>query len=177
MSAHTVTVGKIDTPLGPFGAVFTPKGLARLTFAHEPYEECEMWVRRWEPEAATAGHDPRLDDLARQLNDYFAGRLHDFDVPLDMRGTPFQLIVWDALLDVAYGETRTYSQVAAAIGRPDAVRAVGTANGANPVPIIVPCHRIIGSNGRLVGYGGGLDLKRRLLEVEGVMAPLVPLAV
>jgi O-6-methylguanine DNA methyltransferase len=115
-----------------------------------------------------------LRHLGEQLTAYFEGTLRKFTMPLDLRGTPFQLRVWTALQEVGYGELRTYGQVASGMGATKAVRAVGAANGANPVPIIVPCHRIIGSNGRLVGYGGGLDMKRRLLEVEGVMSAFEP---
>ena len=104
---------------------------------------------------------------AEELRAYFAGSLRVFRVPLDMQGTDFQLSVWNYLLKISYGETRSYSQVAEAVGRPKAVRAVGAANGSNPVAIIVPCHRVIGSNGKLTGYGGGLPLKKRLLELEG----------
>jgi methylated-DNA-[protein]-cysteine S-methyltransferase len=106
-------------------------------------------------------------EAERQLRAYFAGQLRRFDLPLDMRGTDFQLRVWHELESIPYGETRSYSQIAAAIGAPQAVRAVGAANGANPIPIIVPCHRVIGSSGKLVGYGGGLPLKKRLLALEG----------
>ena len=109
-------------------------------------------------------------EAVRQLRAYFAGQLRWFDLPLDMQGTPFQLRVWRELERIPYGETRSYSQIAAAIGAPRAVRAVGAANGANPIPIVVPCHRVIGASGKLVGYGGGLPLKRRLLELEGARA-------
>jgi methylated-DNA-[protein]-cysteine S-methyltransferase len=109
---------------------------------------------------------PILEEAARQLRAYFAGRLWQFDVPLDPQGTDFQLRVWRALLGIPYGETRSYAKVATAIGAPKAVRAVGAANGANPIAIIVPCHRVIGSGGQLTGYGGGLPLKRMLLELE-----------
>ncbi|HUP03284.1 MAG TPA: methylated-DNA--[protein]-cysteine S-methyltransferase [Bryobacteraceae bacterium] len=109
---------------------------------------------------------PLLQETARQLGAYFAGRLTIFDLPLDMMGTPFELRVWNELLRIPYGETRTYAQVAEAIGSPKAVRAVGAANGANPIAIVAPCHRVIGASGKLVGYGGGLELKRRLLELE-----------
>jgi methylated-DNA-[protein]-cysteine S-methyltransferase len=108
--------------------------------------------------------------VARQLEDYFQGTRREFEVPLDPRGTEFQLRVWRQLLTIPYGTTHSYSQVAIAIGAPSAVRAVGAANGANPIPIIVPCHRVIGSNGKLTGYGGGLPLKRRLLELEGCIS-------
>jgi len=113
----------------------------------------------------------RRDDRAwpeatRQLAAYFAGRLTVFDLPLRPEGTPFQQQVWRALRDIPYGETRSYAQVAAALGRPAAVRAVGRANGSNPLPIVVPCHRVIGSDGTLTGYGGGLAAKRWLLDLE-----------
>ena len=116
----------------------------------------------------------RISDVCAQLRAYFGGKLREFRVQLDMKGTEFQLRCWRYLETIPYGETRSYTQVAAAIGAPTAVRAVGAANGSNPVPIIVPCHRVIGASGKLVGYGGGLPLKRRLLELEGVVA--LPLA-
>jgi methylated-DNA-[protein]-cysteine S-methyltransferase len=103
---------------------------------------------------------------ARQLADYFDGRLTVFDLPLDMAGTPFQQRVWAALLDIPYGATATYGQLAADLGNPSASRAVGLANGRNPVSIIVPCHRVVGSDGSLTGYGGGLERKRFLLDLE-----------
>jgi methylated-DNA-[protein]-cysteine S-methyltransferase len=111
-----------------------------------------------------------LERATRQLRAYFAGDLRVFDLPLDMQGTAFQQRVWDELLKIPYGETRSYMQVAVAAGTPQAVRAVGAANGANPIPIVVPCHRVIGSSGKLTGYGGGLPLKKRLLELEGALA-------
>ena len=117
-----------------------------------------------------AVEDPRpLEQVAKQLREDFAGGRREFDVPLAPQGTPFQRRVWDALLAVRYGQTATYADVARAIGHPKAVRAVGLANGRNPIPIIIPCHRIIGSDGSLTGYGGGLAIKRRLLELEGVL--------
>ena len=108
-----------------------------------------------------------LRETERQLRAYFARELREFRLPLDMQGTEFRKRVWRELESIPYGETRSYRQVAAAIGSPSAVRAVGAANGANPVAIVVPCHRVIGSGGKLVGYGGGLALKKRLLELEG----------
>jgi len=107
-----------------------------------------------------------LVEAVRQLRAYFAGDLRRFDLPLDMVGTGFQKRVWRELLTIPYGETRSYAEIARLIGAPKAVRAVGAANGANPVSIVVPCHRVIGSGGRLVGYGGGLPLKKRLLQLE-----------
>jgi len=110
--------------------------------------------------------NPYLVEAVRQLRSYFAGALTRFDLPLDMQGTPFQLRVWRALLEIPYGETRCYADIARAVGSPRAMRAVGAANGANPIPIVVPCHRVIGSGGKLVGYGGGLPLKKLLLDLE-----------
>jgi len=125
----------------------------------------------WRPMQDTRpGKHAIAAEAERQLRAYFAGQLRRFDLPLDMRGTDFQLCVWRELEKIPYGETRSYSQIAAAINAPQAVRAVGAANGANPIPIIVPCHRVIGSSGKLVGYGGGLPLKKRLLALEGALA-------
>jgi len=105
-------------------------------------------------------------EALRQLRAYFAGDLHTFSLALAPAGTPFQRRVWDALLEIPYGATASYRDIAIAIGKPSAVRAVGLANGRNPIPIIIPCHRVIGSDGSLTGYGGGLDVKRFLLELE-----------
>jgi len=105
-------------------------------------------------------------EAARQLRAYFAGKRTTFDLRLHQKGTDFQLAVWDALLKIPYGQTRSYGDIARAIGRPRAVRAVGLANGRNPLPIVVPCHRVIGSTGKLVGYGGGLTVKQALLDRE-----------
>lgn len=105
-------------------------------------------------------------DVVDQLGAYFSGELVDFDIALDLAGTDFQRRVWAALLEIPYGETRSYGQLAADLGKPGASRAVGLANGRNPVAIIVPCHRVIGGNGSLTGYGGGLDRKRTLLDLE-----------
>jgi methylated-DNA-[protein]-cysteine S-methyltransferase len=125
----------------------------------------------WRPMQDTRpGKHAIAAEAERQLRAYFAGRLRRFDLPLDLRGTDFQLRVWRELESIPYGETRSYSQIAAAINAPQAVRAVGAANGANPIPIVVPCHRVIGSGGKLVGYGGGLPLKKRLLALEGALA-------
>ena len=105
-------------------------------------------------------------ELMKQLEEYFAGKRFDFDVPLAPPGTVFQHEAWEGLKKIPYGETISYAELARRIGRPKAVRAVGAANGANPIPIIIPCHRVIGSNGSLVGYGGGLDIKKHLIALE-----------
>jgi methylated-DNA-[protein]-cysteine S-methyltransferase len=108
----------------------------------------------------------------RQLREYFAGERREFELELDPGGTPFQQRVWGALREIPYGETRSYGEQAARIGAPDAVRAVGHANGQNPIAVIVPCHRVIGANGSLTGFGGGLENKRRLLDLEAGILPL-----
>lgn len=111
---------------------------------------------------------PVLRAAKKQLDEYFAGRRRRFDLPLAPQGTPFQLAVWQALRDIPYGETRSYGDIARRIGRPKAMRAVGAANGANPISIVVPCHRVIGADGTLTGYGGGLPRKQKLLVLEHV---------
>ncbi len=110
--------------------------------------------------------------VVTQLSEYLSGERKEFSLPLDLRGTAFQLMVWKELLKIPYGRTSSYSEIAARIGRPNAARAVGAAVGANPVPIIVPCHRVIGNDGSLVGFGGGLVLKRRLLYLEGAVSSI-----
>jgi methylated-DNA-[protein]-cysteine S-methyltransferase len=110
--------------------------------------------------------DSAFADVRRQLSEYFAGERSGFDVAMHLEGSAFQRTVWHALTEIPYGQTISYGELARRIGRPDLARAVGTANGQNPIAVIVPCHRVIGSNGKLVGYGGGLDNKRRLLELE-----------
>jgi methylated-DNA-[protein]-cysteine S-methyltransferase len=114
--------------------------------------------------------DSAFDDVATQLREYFAGGRREFDLPLAPHGTPFQQSVWDVLRTIPYGRTLSYLDVANAIGKPAASRAVGAANGANPLPIVVPCHRVIGANGSLTGFGGGIGVKRRLLALEGALS-------
>jgi methylated-DNA-[protein]-cysteine S-methyltransferase len=118
------------------------------------------------PDASWQRDDEAYATARAQLGEYFAGTRTEFALELDMRGTDFQRKVWDALLTIPYGETRSYGEVARQIGRPDRARAVGAANGQNPIAVIVPCHRVIGSDGSLVGYGGGLERKRILLDLE-----------
>ena len=112
-----------------------------------------------------------LQPYARELEEYFAGQRRQFSFPLDLRGTEFQLACWRALLQIPYAETRTYADIARAVGKPTGFRAVGMANNRNPLAIVVPCHRVIASDGTLCGYGGGLDVKRKLLELEGALSP------
>lgn len=165
-----VTLGTVETPIGAFSVVLSPRGLCRLGTPPEPVDQRDAWLKRWLPGARPVPNPKRLAAVGEQLTAYFEGDLRTFTLPVDPLGTPFQTRVWQALRDIPFGETRTYAQVATAIGAPRAVRAVGAANGANPVMIIVPCHRVIGSHGALTGYGGGLDMKSRLLQLEGVLS-------
>ncbi len=156
------------TPLGDMVALFTPKGLALLEFSRETKGLEREWrdVERHAGAPAQPGEDARTRSLGDELEAYFRGRLKRFRTPLDLVGTPFQQSVWQALLDIPYGETRSYGQQARQIGRPTASRAVAAANGQNKVSVIVPCHRVIGGDGQLTGYGGGLPRKRWLLAME-----------
>ena len=169
-----VTVGTIETRIGAFGAAVSPLGLGCLALPREPPDRCELWTRRWWPAARIVRGGPGFAALGGELCAYLEGRLTGFTVSVDLRGTLFQTQVWRALDEIPYGRTRSYAEVAAAIGRPRAVRAVGAANGANPVPIVVPCHRVIGAGGGLTGYGGGLAMKRWLLVLEGVLPGELP---
>jgi methylated-DNA-[protein]-cysteine S-methyltransferase len=152
----------IGSPIGPLTLVADDGKLSGLY----------MEVRGHEPGQAALGEPGTVEDdavlaaAASQLGAYFAGELMSFDVPLSMAGTGFQRTVWAALRDIPYGETISYGELARRIGQPSASRAVGLANGRNPVSIVVPCHRVIGANGSLTGYGGGIDRKRYLLSLE-----------
>lgn len=143
----------LDSPLGQLAAVFTDGGLRRLDYADaaRPLSDAEP---------------NELVTLRQELHRYFAGEPVEFATPLDTVGTAFQQSVWAALREIPFGETRSYADVAQAIGRPTACRAVAAANARNPISILVPCHRVIGSDGGLTGYAGGLDRKRRLLDLE-----------
>lgn len=135
----------------------------------------ERYRRRPDPTTLGARDDAAFAAVIEQLDAYFAGTLTEFDVPLASQGTPFQSSVWSALLEIPYGATESYAGVARRIGRASAVRAVGAANGRNPISIIVPCHRVVGADGGLTGYGGGVDAKRTLLELEARTAGDVPM--
>ena len=162
----TATLAAVPTMHGTFHAVLTERGVRCLLFPDQP-GDVDRWLgRHLRGVTVRAGSDPRGGELASQLDAYFRGERTAFTVPLDLAGTPFQLSVWRQLQAIPYGEVRSYADVARAIDRPAAVRAVGAANGANPVPVVVPCHRVIGSSGALTGFGGGLDWKRRLLATE-----------
>jgi O-6-methylguanine DNA methyltransferase len=142
----------------------TKRGVCLLSLGDEARARAYL-ATRYPGEPIEADPAP-TDEAARQLEAYAAGRLTRFTFPIDPRGTPFQQQVWEAVAAIPYGATRSYGQIAAQIGRPTAVRAVGAANGANPLCIVVPCHRVIGANGKPVGYAYGLEMKQRLLQLE-----------
>ncbi|MUT65723.1 methylated-DNA--[protein]-cysteine S-methyltransferase [Paenibacillus sp. NEAU-GSW1] len=144
----------------------TEKGLCYVGSRNRAFEELSEWASRRHPQRILKQDDRLMEPYAEQLKHYYEGKLQQFIIPFEAAGTPFQNDVWQALREIPYGETRTYSDIAEAIGRPAAVRAVGTAIGANPVLIAVPCHRVIGKNGTLTGYRGGLEMKMELLNLE-----------
>ncbi len=146
----------------------SPIGQLRLV-SHEETLVAIEFPGRHRLEATLAGNDPLLLEAAGQLHEYFAGKRRRFNLPLAASGTAFQRSVWTALEGIPYGEVRSYGDIARAIGRASAARAVGAANGRNPLPIVVPCHRVIGGNGRLTGFAGGLQAKKTLLQMEGAL--------
>jgi len=158
---HTI----YQSPFGSIHLASADQGLCALFFDNEG-DRFTRWLARHFSSAEMIEDVSRHQSVIRQLEDYLAGRVRQFDCALDLRGTEFQQRVWRELMCIPYGETRTYAEIARAIGHPKAVRAVGAANGANPISIIVPCHRVIGSNGALTGYGGGLHVKEMLLKLE-----------
>lgn len=155
----------IESPIGPLFLAGEKGGLRYVSFAtsRRAQKPRQDWIEDRKP----------FTDTIRQLRAYFAGKLKEFDLPLIFDGTEFQVLVWENLRTIPYGETLSYGELARRIGRADAVRAVGAANGANPIPIIVPCHRVIGSNGDLTGFGGGLPIKKKLLALESKQLSLL----
>ena len=150
----------IDSPVGKLKLIATDRGLAAILWANENPRRVRLAGQTED------AHHAILTKAETQLSQYFAGKRQHFDLPLDPQGTPFQRAVWDALLAIPFGETRTYGQLAKQLGNPNATRAVGAANGRNPIAIIVPCHRVVGSTGKLTGFAGGLHTKSFLLELE-----------
>jgi methylated-DNA-[protein]-cysteine S-methyltransferase len=150
----------VHTPVGRLTLVASESGLAAILWENDRPHRVRLNI-----DSEDVRH-PVLVEAARQLDEYFAGRRTAFALPLDFSGTPFQREVWSALLTIPFGETRTYAQIAKQIGSPQAVRAVGAANGRNPISIVAPCHRVIGSTGKLTGFAGGLEVKARLLALE-----------
>lgn len=149
---------QIESPVGPLLLAADDAGLREILFVNgrTPARPGPSWKKDKAP----------LQETIRQLRAYFSGQLEDFELPLAPQGTPFQLKVWQRLCEIKYGQTISYGELARRIGNPNASRAVGLANGSNPIPIVIPCHRVIGSNGKLTGYGGGLPIKEKLLALE-----------
>jgi O-6-methylguanine DNA methyltransferase len=160
------TVAKHPSPLGTITMVFSDRGLCRLALPSQL--ALRSVTDDFEADELVETDDERASEVAAQVRAYLAGERRSFKVSLDLRGTPFQQSVWEVLCATPFGTTKSYGELASEIGRPKAVRAVGAANGRNPVPIIVPCHRIIGANGKATGYFGGVSIKQKLLAIEGV---------
>ncbi len=175
-SGDCVRLAWLESPVGPLLAGATEQGVALLEFTDRRALERQLeTLERRLGRPLLPGASPHLDALREQLGEYFAGDRSRFELPLDLAGTPFELEVWRRLLEIPYGETRSYEEMANGVGRPGAQRAVGTANGRNRIAIVVPCHRVVNKDGRLGGYGGGLWRKRFLLDLEqrraGLFAP------
>jgi methylated-DNA-[protein]-cysteine S-methyltransferase len=169
---------KVESAVGPLFLAASGQGLVALEFdARLPGQQS---IRPNPRHLRNENNGFEFEDSARlmlpylqELEEYFAGTRREFDFLLDLRGTDFQVACWRALLAIPYGETRSYAAIARAVGKPNAFRAVGMANNRNPVAIVVPCHRVIASDGTLCGYGGGLDVKRKLLELEGALSGML----
>lgn len=157
----TLSYKTIDSPVGKLKLVASDKGLVAVLWEKEKPNRVRLG------EVEKRGSHPVLINAERQIAEYFARKRRSFSVPIDMRGTLFQRQVWEALLAIPFGSTKSYGDLAKQVGRPQAARAVGAASGKNPISIIVPCHRLVGSTGNLTGFAGGLDAKARLLELEG----------
>lgn len=155
-----IAVTTMDTPIGPLRVEASPAGLRRVVFGGKGAAR-----------TTSAEAQKHLDEAVRQLRQYFAGKRDTFDLPLDLEGTEHQKRVWRVLLGIPFGRTLTYGEVAKRLGIPQSARAVGRACATNPVPVVVPCHRVLGGDGKLHGFGGGLWRKRALLEHEGVLTP------
>jgi methylated-DNA-[protein]-cysteine S-methyltransferase len=163
----SVVYTHVESPIGPLLLAADGRGLSEIHFP--------VHGRPAAPRPGWHSDRAPLRETIRQLERYFAGSLRQFDLPLAPQGTPFQLDVWRALLRIPYGSTISYGELARGIGRPAASRAVGAANGRNPLPIVVPCHRVIGADGSMTGFGGGIAIKRALLDLErGAALPFAP---
>jgi methylated-DNA-[protein]-cysteine S-methyltransferase len=168
-STPQLKYAQMTSPIGPLTLVTTNRGLCAIEFGtfEQNNEKLKRWVNRWIGAYPLEQDQEALQPVREQLEQYFLGIRRDFDLVFDLYGTPFQQLVWKALTEITYGATASYKNIAEAIDSPKAVRAVGGANNRNPLPVVIPCHRVIGASGELVGYGGGLEIKIILLELEG----------
>ncbi len=171
---NTVCYRHHPSPIGPLLLAASERGLCALYMQTQRHVSDQPHPSWREPTRSDVKQVALLDEAARQLDDYFAGRRVDFDLPLDVEGSAFQQTVWRALCTIPFGETLSYGELARRIGNPKAVRAVGLANGRNPVSIVVPCHRVIGADGSMTGYGGGLERKVFLLALEARVKGVAP---
>lgn len=164
-------VDEMDSPIGKLTIVATDQGVCHINFGEleASMVNIKTWLKKNGRKGELIRSKEHLGPVCEQLEDYFARKRIEFDLPVDLCGTPFQKKVWNALRTIEYGTTKSYKQIAQEIGAPKAIRAIGGANNKNPLPIIIPCHRVIGSNGNMVGYGGGLDKKEILLGLEGAI--------
>jgi methylated-DNA-[protein]-cysteine S-methyltransferase len=175
---ETLHCTTMESAIGPLFLAASARGLVALEFdARLPGQQSirpnPRHVREEKMGVAFEYAPRRMRPYVSQIEEYFAGQRREFTFPLDLRGTDFQLSCWRALLEIPYGKTRSYADIARAVGKPSAFRAVGMANNRNPIAIVVPCHRVIASDGKLCGYGGGLDVKRKLLELEGALTGML----
>jgi AraC family transcriptional regulator of adaptative response/methylated-DNA-[protein]-cysteine methyltransferase len=167
MDASGITLAYVETPIRPLLAGATQDAICLIEFTEQPRLETQLKaIQKRFRTPVEEGRHPLLDMLQAQLDEYFTGRRRTFDIPLRYPGTPFQQSVWSALLQIPYGETCSYLTLAHRVGSPHAVRAVGQANGMNPIAIVIPCHRVVNTSGALGGYGGGLWRKQHLLDLE-----------
>ncbi len=170
---QVIAWSRMQSPVGSLTLAMTAKGLFAVHYGEGEKVLLGLKIKanRAFRTAILEQNDVELEPVKVQLQEYFDRKRQNFDLPLDLHGTPFQKLVWEKLQTIPYGELRSYKEVAQLIGAPRAVRAIGGANNRNPVSIIIPCHRVIGSNGSLVGYGGGIEIKRYLLMLEGAIEP------
>ena len=172
---ETLAYTIFSSPVGPLFLAVSGRGLVALEFdcrlpGQQSIRPNPRDLRSESTKVRFEASDSLLESYVAEVQQYFAGARRRFEFPLDLRGTQFQLACWRALLDIPYGETRTYADIARAVSRPQGFRAVGMANNRNPIAIVVPCHRVIASDGTLCGYGGGLEIKRKLLQLEGALS-------
>ncbi len=175
---ETLHCTNMDSAIGPLFLAASGRGLVALEFdarslGQQSIRPNPRHLREEEKGFQFVDAPDQMRPYLNELEEYFAGRRREFSFPLDLRGTGFQLACWRALLAIPYGETRSYADIARTVGKPNAFRAVGMANNRNPIAIVVPCHRVIASDGTLCGYGGGLDVKRKLLELEGALSGIL----
>lgn len=170
---QSIVWSHMESPVGLITLVANKRGLIYLDFhkQNDPVLAAKIWLNHWFRQYSLEKSEQALLPFIKQLDEYFQKKRRVFEIPVDLYGTPFQKRVWRQLQSIPYGEVRTYKEIASEIGSPKAVRAVGGANNKNPLSIIIPCHRVIGSNGSLVGYGGGLHIKEYLLTLEGWLKP------